>query len=76
MTRFIFTLLVGAAILISTPAFGEEFECIRCYSGAYTILHKNRELSPIMMSFEENGIFMSKSENKLLASGGFPVCFD
>ena len=65
MTRFIFICLIGVIFFNSAPAIGEEFECIRCYSGTFTILHKNREL-PMTMSFEQNGIFMSRSANKFL----------
>ena len=65
MTRFVFTCLIGLLIFTPATSFGEEFEFIRCYSGTVTFMNKNKEL-PMMFSWKENGIIMSKSENKFL----------
>ena len=65
MTRFIYCSLIGLLLLMPALSFGEDFEFIRCYSGTWTIMNKNKEL-PMMFSYEENGIIMSQSENKFL----------
>ena len=65
MIRCILICLVGLALFVPGISLGEEFECIRCYSGTWTIMNKNKEL-PMMFSYKENGIIMSQSENKFL----------
>ena len=65
MIRFVYCSLIGLLLLMPALSLGEEFEAIRCYSGTWTIMNKNKEL-PLMFSWKENGIIMSKSENKFL----------
>lgn len=59
------TAVFGTVIFLPMAYAAEEFECIHCYSGTYTLLHKNKEL-PMPMNLQQNGIIMSKSENKFL----------
>ena len=65
MIRRILFSLIGLALFMPGLSFGEEFEGIHCYSGTFTPMNKNREL-PMMFSWKQNGIIMSKSENKFL----------
>ena len=65
MKCFIYFSLIGLLLLMPALSFGEDFEFIRCYSGTWTMMNKNKEL-PMMFSYKEDGIIMSKSENKFL----------
>ena len=65
MIRRLLICLFVLALFMPGLSFGEEFECIQCYSGTFTLMNKNKEL-PMMFSWKQNGIIMSKGQNKFL----------
>lgn len=60
MIRRILISLFVLALFMPGSSFGEEFEGTHCYSGTFTLMNTNKEL-PMMFSWKQNGIIMSKS---------------
>ena len=57
MIRFLMMIFFVLAIFLAT-AQAEDFERTSCYSGTYTMFHKNKELTPVI-SWQQDGIIMS-----------------
>jgi len=65
MIRSICMAVLGIVMFLPTAHAAEEFECIVCFSGTYTYLHKSKDLSSLM-SWQRTGIVTSESRNKFL----------
>jgi len=67
----LFITAVFGMVFFSPMAYAaEEFDTTGCYSGTVTMLHRSKELSPVM-TLISNGIIMSNSENKFLDNTTF-----
>jgi len=55
---------IWIAFLFSSPTYGEEFECVRCYSGAVKLFAEFANPSP--MEREDRGVIECKNKNSIL----------
>jgi hypothetical protein len=57
--------VLGFVIFLPMAHAAEEFECLICFTGTYSYIHKSKEL-PSLMSWQRTGIVTSESSNKFL----------
>jgi hypothetical protein len=65
MIRITLTAFLGLLMFVPAARAAEQFEVISCYSGTVKPFHDSKELT-LVMGWNLDGIFMSRSENKFL----------
>jgi len=65
MIRITLTAFLGLLMFVPALHAEQQFETISCYSGTTKPFHDNKDLT-LVMGWDLDGIFMSRSENKFL----------